>query len=94
MDTTALGIAAQAMGAGRQRKEDSLDYSVGFVLPVRIGDEVFPGDPFFTLYARNEDEADRAEEAIRSAIVLSEEAAVRPPLWYAQVTRDGVIKPS
>lgn len=29
MDTQALGLAAQAMGAGRMRKEDKLDYSVG-----------------------------------------------------------------
>lgn len=93
MDTTELGLAAQAMGAGRQRKEDSLDYSVGFVLPVRIGDEVFPEDRFFTLYARTEEEADRAEEAVRRAIGLGNEPVARPPLWYAQITKDGVVKP-
>lgn len=42
MDTTALGMAAQAMGAGRIHKSDIIDPAVGFILPVRIGDHVMP----------------------------------------------------
>ena len=93
MDTTRLGLAAQAMGAGRQRKEDILDYSVGFVMPVRIGDQVSPGDLFFELHARSEREADLAEKQIRDAVVISDEPVAKPPLWYAQITRDGIEKP-
>ncbi len=89
MDTTALGLAAQAMGAGRIRKTDPLDYSVGFVLPVRIGDHVWPHTPFCTLYARSEAEADAAEQAIRAAVRISSDPVERPPLWYAIVTKDG-----
>ena len=90
MDTTALGLAAQAMGAGRIRKTDPLDYSVGFILPVRIGDRVEADTPFCTLFARNEAEADIAEQALRDAITFSDKAVERPPLWYAIVTKDGV----
>lgn len=90
MDTTALGLAAQAMGAGRIRKTDPLDYSVGFILPVRIGDQVQDDTPFCTLYARNEAEADTAEKALREAVTFSDSPVKRPPLWYAIVTRDGV----
>ena len=89
MDTTKLGLAAQAMGAGRILKTDVLDYSVGFVLPVRIGDRVEADDLFFTLYAKSEADADKAEGAIREAIRLCDEPVKRPPLWYAVVTRDG-----
>ncbi len=91
MDTAALGLAAQAMGAGRIRKTDSLDYSVGFVLPVRIGDHVWPHTPLCTLYARNAEEADRAEAAIRDALRFSDTPVERPPLWYAIVTKDGTV---
>lgn len=70
MDTQALGLAAQAMGAGRMRKEDKLDYSVGFVLPVRIGDRVEEDTELCTLYARNDAEAQQAEAAIRTAITF------------------------
>ncbi len=92
MDTTALGLAAQAMGAGRIRKTDPLDYSVGFILPVRIGDRVEADTPFCTLFARSEEEADIAEKALRDAVTFSAEPVQRPPLWYAIVTRDGVCK--
>ena len=90
MDTMALGLAAQAMGAGRMKKTDALDYSVGFVLPVRIGDAVTPETPLCTLHARSEAEADRAEAAIRAAIRFSAEPVSPPPLCYAMVTKDGV----
>ena len=90
MDTTALGLAAQAMGAGRMKKTDALDYSVGFVLPVRIGDRVVPETTLCTLYARNEAEADRAEAAIRAAIHFSDAPVSSPPLCYAIITKEGV----
>ena len=93
MDTMRLGLAAQGMGAGRVRKEDALDYAAGFVLPVRIGDEVHADDLFFTLHASSEAIADRAEQAVRDAIVLSETRPERPPLWYAQITREGTALP-
>ena len=92
MDTTALGLAAQAMGAGRIRKTDVLDYSVGFVLPVRIGDEVRPEDELCTLFAKSEADAEAAEKAIRAAIRFSDAPVERPPLWYAVVTKDGIVR--
>ena len=92
MDTMALGLAAQAMGAGRIQKTDVLDYSVGFILPVRIGDHVQPVDDFFTLYARSEAEADRAEAAIRAAITLSDTPVPPHPLVHAMVTAQGITR--
>ena len=90
MDTMALGLAAQAMGAGRMKKTDELDYSVGFVLPVRIGDAMTPETTLCTLHARSESEADRAEAAIRAAIRFADEPVPQPPLCYAIITKDGV----
>ena len=92
MDTTALGLAAQAMGAGRMKKTDVIDPSVGFVLPVRIGDRVGPEDTLCELYARSEADAESAEQAIRAAIRFSDAPVERPPLWYAVVTKDGMIR--
>ena len=92
MDTMALGLAAQAMGAGRIRKTDALDYSVGFILPVRIGDRVEKDTELCTLYACNEEEAARAEAAIRRAVTFSDAPVARPPLCYAVVSREGVTR--
>ncbi len=90
MDTEALGYAAQAMGAGRVTKADQIDYSVGYILPVRIGDHVTPDTPLCTLYARSEADALKAEAAIRAAITIGDAPVERPPLCYAIVTADGV----
>jgi len=90
MNTVALGSAAQEMGAGRKQLGDVLDYSVGFVLPVRIGDRVEPETELCTLYARNEEEADRAEKAVRAAVRIGAEAVSKPPVFFAKVTRDGI----
>ncbi len=90
MDTEALGYAAQAMGAGRVQKTDVIDYAVGYILPVRIGDRVTADTTLCTLYARNEADAAKAEAAIRAAITIGDAPVERPPLWYAVVTADGV----
>ena len=90
MDTTALGLAAQAMGAGRMKLTDQLDYSVGYVLKVRIGDRVKEDTPLCELHARNEEEAARAEAAIRAAITFRREPCPRARNFYAVVTADGV----
>ncbi len=90
MDCTALGMAAQAMGAGRMKKTDVIDYSVGYILPVRVGDEVSEDTVLCTLYARDEESAAQAESAIRAAITIGDTPVDRPPLWYAVVTADGV----
>ena len=90
MDTTALGLAAQAMGAGRMKMDDVLDYSVGFVLQVRIGDRVEAGTPLCVLHARSEEDADRAENAVRAAITFDEQPCGRVPNFYAVVTKVGV----
>ncbi len=92
MDTAALGSAAQAMGAGRLRVEDEIDYSAGFVLKVRIGDRVTPDTPLCELHARTEADAVRAEKAIREAIFWSGTPCGRGKNFYALVRGDGVVR--
>ena len=86
MDTEALGLASQAMGAGRETMEDQLDYSVGYVLKVRLGDRVEEDTPLVELHAKNEADAARAEAAIKAAIRIGPEPAEKPPLFYAVIT--------
>ena len=90
MDTAALGHAAQAMGAGRMKKEDPIDPAVGYILKVRLGDRVEPETELCQLHARTEADADRAEQAIRSAIELTEAPCEKPAVILARVDREGV----
>ena len=89
---TALGLAAQRMGAGRMKKEDIIDPAVGFVMEKRIGDAVKAGQPICTLHAASERSAREAEERILSALSFTKEPAPRARLLYALVTPDGVTE--
>ena len=92
MDTMALGTAAQRMGAGRLRKEDPIDYAVGYVLKVRIGDRVTPDMPLAELHARSEEDAAAAEAAIRSALTWSDEPCPRAKNFHALITAEGMTR--
>ncbi len=87
---TALGLAAQRMGAGRIRKEDKIDPAVGFVMEKRIGDAVKKGDVICTLHAASEENAKETEARILSALEFTKEPAPRARLLYALVTPQGL----
>ncbi len=90
MDTAALGMAAQRMGAGRLRKEDDIDPAVGFVMKARLGDRAEADAPLCVLHARRPEDADAAEEAIRRAVTIADEPCTPPPLCRAWVDAQGV----
>ena len=90
MDTMRLGYIAQGLGAGRRTKEDVIDPAVGFVMKVRLGDRVQPGDPLAEIYARSEDDYARAAADIRGTVAVTDGSPAAHPLIYAVVTRDGV----
>jgi len=87
---TALGLAAQRMGAGRMKKEDVIDPAVGFVMEKRIGDFVRPRDVLCTLHASSEENAKETEQRILSALTFTKEPAPPARLLYALVTPHGV----
>jgi len=92
MDTTAIGYCAQALGAGRQKKTDIIDPAVGLIMDVRLGDAVKAGDSLATLYLNRRELAGDAVERMQKAIVISEEKPELPPLVYAAVSREGVVR--
>ncbi|MBN1777505.1 MAG: thymidine phosphorylase [Clostridiales bacterium] len=91
MDTARLGYLAQRMGAGRTKKTDVIDPSVGFVLRHRIGDAVAAGDAIATVYARGEEDIAFAREELLQAITILPEPARPLKLVHAIVTPDGII---
>lgn len=91
MDTTAIGYVAQGLGAGRARKDDTIDPAVGLVMDVRIGDFVRAGEPICHIHANATARADAAAKRMQEIVLLSDEEPVRPPLIYATVTPEGVV---
>ena len=48
-----IGKLSCSLGAGRESKEDEIDYRVGIVLNKLVGDKVNPNDILFTLYKKD-----------------------------------------
>lgn len=92
MDTTAIGYCAQELGAGRRTKDDVIDPAVGMVMDVRLGDYVKAGDSLATLYLNKRELAAGAVEKMQKAIMISVDKPELPPLVYAAVSQEGVIR--
>lgn len=61
-----IGTAAMLLGAGRETKEDIIDYAAGITLLKKVGDEVKEGEVLCTLHTNREnyqDAYDKAQEA-------------------------------
>ena len=70
MDAAKIGLAAQLLGAGRARKEDTIDHAVGLVMHKRLGDVVNPEEPVCTLYVNDESRVEEVISILREAIMV------------------------
>jgi thymidine phosphorylase len=69
-----IGIAVVALGGGRTRPQDPVDHTVGFRHLAPLGEAVGPDRPLAVVHARSEEGAQRAEQALRAAYDISDEA--------------------
>ncbi|MDI3481547.1 MAG: pyrimidine-nucleoside phosphorylase [Tepidanaerobacteraceae bacterium] len=77
-----LGLIAMKLGAGREKKEDSIDYSVGIMLGGKVGDLIKKGAPIATIYANDKNRMGWAAREIKKYILLSDEPVERPILIH------------
>ncbi|KVV42337.1 thymidine phosphorylase [Burkholderia territorii] len=84
VDCRALGLAIVALGGGRTRAEDAIDYRVGLTALAEIGQRVEAGQPLGYVHARGDAAAARAVEEVRQSYVLGETGEV-PPTIYEQI---------
>ena len=71
MDTEGVGSVCVALGAGRQKKEDSIDPSAGIILEKKTGDYVEKGDLLATLYCSDDTLFIAAEKQYRKSVTFS-----------------------
>jgi pyrimidine-nucleoside phosphorylase len=91
-DAEAIGRAAVALGAGRERVDDTIDPGAGLVLAARIGDRVESGGLLCTLHAASEPLLDLGEERFMRTIRIGEERVSPPPI-VRDVLLDGSGSP-
>ena len=89
-DVEKIGNASVLLGAGRIKKEDSIDFAAGITMHKKLGDYVKAGESICTFYADDESLFAAAEEMYRGGLVIRDESPTLPLLVYARVTSDGV----
>ena len=90
VEPRAIGRGLIALGGGRTTMADTIDRSVGFVITSKPGDWVEAGEPMASVYARDRAGIDRGRAALRSAVIIGDEAEPPLPLVSHRVTREGV----
>jgi thymidine phosphorylase len=85
LDARAVGVAAWRLGAGRARKEDSVDPAAGVVCLAKPGDTVDVGQPLLELHTDDPHRFDAARAALAGAIDIGPQPPPARPLIIERV---------
>ena len=80
IDALAVGRAAIALRAGRDRKEDTIDPGAGIVLEVGVGDPVGRGQPWATIHYGPDADVATATRLLTSALRVTPQPPPPTPL--------------
>jgi pyrimidine-nucleoside phosphorylase len=84
------GTACVILGGGRERKEDSVDPSVGFVLHRKVGDPIRAGEALCSIHYNSEDRAVRAKSLLEDSYQIADTPPAHPrPLVHRVITKSG-----
>jgi pyrimidine-nucleoside phosphorylase len=77
-----VGTACVILGGGRERKEDSVDPSVGIVVHKKIGEKVAAGEPLCTIHCHSEAQAARAKNLLAESYTITQAPVTQAPLVH------------
>lgn len=86
LDALAVGVASWRLGAGRERKEDAVQFGAGIELHKQLGDQVSAGDALMTLYTDTPEKFERAIALAESAAEFSESKPQKRELILGRVS--------
>lgn len=84
-DARKVGECAVALGAGRERKEDAIDFSAGLRLEKTTGDFAEKGETLAVLHTADERKAEAARELYLSALRFSDRKPEKRKLIYETI---------
>ena len=82
MNAEMIGSSSVILGAGRVKKDDTIDHSAGIILNKKTGDKVQKGDVLATLYTNKKESIEPCEKLFLEALTVSNEKAEACPLVY------------
>jgi len=84
-----IGTACVVLGGGREKKEDTVDHSVGIVIHKKIGDKAAAGEALCTIHAHSDVHAARAKRLIEESYIVSPESPAHKPSLIHRVIYQG-----
>ena len=79
IDAKEIGKVVCLLGAGRMKKEDKIDYTVGMTLNKKIADRVKVGEVIGYIYANEENKMDIAKRQVNEIIKIQEKQQEKLP---------------
>lgn len=89
MNALAFGNGAMKLGAGRARKEDQIDVTVGLTIHKKVGDAVKQGETLCTLHYSSEDGLEEIRKQIYEAYSFTDEIVPPRKIILAEVDDEG-----
>ncbi len=80
-----VGKAVVMLGGGREQKGDTIDHTVGLIVPHKVGDWIDEGDLLFSVYSNDESKLTQAKQKILAAHRWSSQPVEPLPLFYGTV---------
>jgi pyrimidine-nucleoside phosphorylase len=90
IDALKVGLASAHLGAGRKKKGEPVDHSVGIVLRKKVGDDVRAGEALFTVHARTESDAAVAASHILDGTSFTHTRRAPGPVVSYRISSAGV----
>lgn len=90
MDVEKCGIASVMLGAGRETKEDKIDYSAGIIIKSKTGDYVNQGDTLAVIHTNKSESITTVDQMYQDAVIITDQKPETMPLIYARVDMDGI----
>ena len=73
IDAKEVGKIAGFLGAGREKKEDSIDYSAGIILNKKVGDKIAKDEIIAYIHSNDVKKMEQATEKLKEIIKISKE---------------------
>lgn len=80
MNAKEVGKIVCDLGAGRIRKEDSIDNAVGIILNKKVSDKVEKKDVLVTIYANSREKLEEAKKNLLDVIKIEDEEIEKPEM--------------
>ncbi|MDE2591445.1 MAG: thymidine phosphorylase [Actinomycetales bacterium] len=92
MDALQVGVASWRLGAGRERKEDAVQFGAGIELHAQVGETVQAGAPLMTLFTDEPARFERALESLVGAVKIGTSGAGPADAHHRKIVLDRITR--